>query len=244
MPKKPKNYVDNRKCCECDSPKTTQGFGSPRWHVHRCDKDMCTGYLCNICYGRSQNRLPDSYSSLIKSMRNFRTGRLDRFGVNGKAIIAQWVAAKTLGLRDLNIDNDNFRQSIDLSEHPIYHNIDVKSGTLISDHCHINIHSKKETFCRVFDTIIVLCMDMLWGSVERVYIIPYEEICHELYVNIYENWSKVLKRNGVGSRFEYIEKFRVDKKFYDDIYKSVDIPTFFSPFDLWSGKYKKIKRCE
>lgn len=54
-------------------------------------------------------------------------------------------------------------------------------------------------------------------------------------VNIYEDWPKVSRR----SKFEWIEKYRINEKPFDDVYHSVDIPKFFSPFDLWKGKYDK-----
>lgn len=72
--------------------------------------------------------MEDSYRNAIKSVANVRTGNLDRSCSTGKAIISQWVSALVLGLKDMNLENNNFNESIDLSLHFKYGGIDVKNG--------------------------------------------------------------------------------------------------------------------
>lgn len=88
-----------------------------------------------------------------------------------------------------------------------------------------------------FDSIAVTYMDNNnpWKNTNRVYIIPESELYGETQITIYEDWPKVSRR----SKFEWIEKYRINEKPFNDIYHSVDIPRCFSPFDLWKGKYDK-----
>lgn len=85
-----------------------------------------------------------------------------------------------------------------------------------------------------FDTVVVLCGDMYkpWKYIERVYIIPKSEIKGSI---------TIVKNSSRSSKWEI---FRVDEKPYNDIYHSVDIPKYFSPFALWKGKYNKKKITE
>ena len=213
-----------RKCCICGSNDTyIRPDGIHIWLSCKCGKENCTRWLCSSCHQRYD---PDSNHSLIKSMRHSRNGSLDRFSNDGKAVIGQWVAAKTLGLRDLNIDNDNLRSPIDLSEHPLHGILDVKICTFNSTYGCWETGKMNHNF----DNLLVLCMDKyeLWRYVERAYIIPEYTICG-VHITIVKN----------PSRRVWYEDFIVYEKFYNDTYNSVDIPRVFSPFDLWKGRYNK-----
>ena len=80
-----------------------------------------------------KNRIKRKYTShyqlALKPLANYRTGNLSRFTEVGKGVIGQWIIAKTLNIKDLNIENSNFRQPVDISEHPIYGRIEAKIQT-------------------------------------------------------------------------------------------------------------------
>lgn len=207
-------------CCYCKK------IVEPR-HKCRCNKENCTSYLCDTCFN---NYSPDSFNNLLKYINNWRNRNLSRYSAVGKALISQWITAKTFGVRDLNIENDNLRQSIDLY-HPIYYKLDVKVSTLDNKRGAWyfntgNIH--------IFDNIIALCMDQYepWKNVQRVYIIPINALDKYRYItNI-----GIIKNP---SRGVWYEKFRIDENPFNDTYNTVDIPEFFSPWDLWKEKYNK-----
>lgn len=71
--KKDDVYVKHkRNCCNCKSHNTyIYPNGHEQWHTHKCQKKICTGYLCEICYKRHD---PNSNHNIMKSVANFRTG--------------------------------------------------------------------------------------------------------------------------------------------------------------------------
>ena len=95
----------------------------------KCGKKDCTGYICNKCAMKIRNRLPDSYNNANKSVKDIRTGNLDKDSSTGKAIISQAVVCNVLGVEDLNMKMDNFRWCIDL-ENEKHRKIDVKGPSL------------------------------------------------------------------------------------------------------------------
>lgn len=212
-----KNII-NRVCCICSTNETyINKLGINQWHNCKCNRKDCTGYLCNKCNSKKLYYIPGGQQDIIKKTTQCRKGSLDRFSNNGRSFIGQWIAAKTLDLKDLNIENNNFREAIDLSYHPIYRRPDVKTATFRNIYKWWNITIENYNF----DTLIALCTDRyeIWRSVKRVYIIP-----------VKENPSR-------GRKYE---DFRVDERIFNDTYHSVDIPRFYSPFDLWIGKYDKV----
>lgn len=229
-PKTPIDYFDGRICCVCRSDNTYMVEKSPKWYTCKCGKIECTGYMCKGCWTKDYYRIKRKYTShyqlALKPLANYRTGNLSRFTEVGKGVIGQWIIAKTLNIKDLNIENSNFRQPVDISEHPIYGRIEAKIHTKKYGQWSIKASIKND-----FDSLIILCMDKykLWKNVERVYIIFKDKIDWITGMTITEDPSY---------GFKY-EKYRIDKNPYNDTYRSVDIPTFFSPFDLWKGKYEK-----
>lgn len=66
-----------------------------------------------------------------------------------------------------------------------------------------------------------------WKDVEMAFMIP--------IVHINTNSITIVKN--ISSRGSKWDAFMIDIKPFNDIYHSVDIPEFFSPFDLWKDKY-------
>jgi hypothetical protein len=196
-------------------------------HRCKCGRNDCTGYLCDRCF---RIYSPDSINNILKCISNWRNENLSRYSAVGKALIGQWIGGKTLGIEDLNIKNDNIRQPVDLY-HPIYKNLDVKISTFDNRR---GAWFMGTGDIHIFDHILALCMDRHkhWKNVERGYIIPIDVLDKNRYIT-----SIGIIKNP--SRGVWYEKFRTDEKPFNHTYNSVDIPEFFSPFDLWKGKYNK-----
>lgn len=184
--------------------------------------------MCEICYKNDYYLNTQKLDHRYGHMANSRTGNLARYSLQGKAVIGQWIGAKTLDIKDLNIENNNFAEHIDLSYHNIYGDMAVKTKTLRYGEWKVgNVKNLN------FDNLLTLCMDKYshWKNVERAYVIQVHELRSRSGFAIVKDSSRCPG---------WYEKYRVDEKPYDDTYNSVDIPRFFSPFDLWKGKYDKI----
>lgn len=115
------------------------------------------GYICEKCRSKSyQKNDPNSQHNIIKAMRKWRCGHLDRYSEVGKAVIGQWIGGKTLGLEDLNIENDNFKEYVDLSKHDMHGSVEVKIRSFdIKKNC----WSITTIRMQEHDNILLLCMD-------------------------------------------------------------------------------------
>lgn len=225
----------NTVCCICGGKETGKNFNNgPIWIRYIVDEKGNYdryGYwdrksrICTKCYSGIRNNMEDSYNNAKKLVANSRTGNLDRSCNTGEAIISQWICAKVLGIRDVNIENNNFNESVDLSLHPVYGIIEIKNGKWIGNREYWQVDNLEKHFDKVF----VLCGDMYkpWKIIERVYILPRSEV----------KGSIVIVKDP--SRISKWEKFRVDERPYNEMYHGVDIPKYFSPFDLWKGIYDK-----
>ncbi len=222
----PDNIKNNRygktKCYKCRIE-----IGKTKRYKERNDKGIWTGrWLCKAHYNKIKNDELDNYKNIIKEMRRSRIGYIDKYEKQGRIIISQWIGAKTLGLKDLNIERNNFGESVDLSIHPIYGFIDVKYATLTYGEYRFNLGDEyKRDKC---DNFLLLCMDECWNNVELVYIIRRSQINIQT-ITLYKDKS-----------LEY-GAYKVSVAPYNDIYHSVYIPELFNPFDLWADNYD-IKR--
>jgi len=211
----------NTKCHICGSSKTyIEGIDFEGKPIYDWRKDNDGNYICSNCRSNINK----------KSERLWRMGLISRYIETGVGIVGQYIVAKTIGVDDLNIINDNLRQPVDLSEHSIYGMSDVKTATLADDN--------RWTFGRVFnrcDTVFYLCMDryMPWKDVEMVCVAPCSLVFDSSSINILK---------GRIGKWDILKKYRIDEKPFNDVYHSVDIPDLFDPIGLWKGKYdEKIK---
>lgn len=219
MPK-PKVDHSNTKCCSCGDSETYIKFldfeGRPiyKWYSCKCGKKDCTRYICNKCHMKIQNRLPDSYHNVDRSVKNIRTGNLDKDSSTGKAIISQAVVCNVLGVEDLNIEMDNFRWAIDL-ENEKYGKIDVKGPSLSaitrgpSIHYYWRVDTNRKIDC---DTYIILGFTFDRKYIEYVWIIPNDENMYNVpNIKIWRTIRNVSK----------YEHFKIDPKPYNDAYHSL-----------------------
>lgn len=237
----PKRYKQKEKeCCICGNNTTymkgLDQFGNPvyGWRNCVCGKKNCTKFLCNACGSNICQNLSDSQNNKRKYIADSRTGNIDRFTNHGKDLIGQWMGAQVLGLKDLNLENNNFREYVDLSPHIIRGNVDVKIRTYNPISCQWNISPIKRD-CRTtyeFDNILAICMDKYehWKHVEKVHMIPKNA------VEGITGFAIVKPTSLRGCKWD---QFLIDRTHYEELYNSVDIPRFFNPWNLWQGKYKR-----
>lgn len=225
----------NTVCCICEGKETYKNFNNgPIWiryivddkgNYDRCGRWDGKSRICARCYSTIRNNSKDSYKNVKKLIANSRTGNLDRFCSTGKAIISQWISATVIGIKDMNIENNNFNEPVDLSLHYIYGTVEIKNGKWIGNRGYWQVDDLEKHF----DKVMVLCGDMYqpWKLIERVYIIPRSDV----------KGSIVIVKDPY--RISKWDKFRVDERPYNDVYHSVNIPRYFSPFDLWKGVYNR-----
>lgn len=180
---KHKNYI----CCTCRNDVTyIDPSGYERWYNHICDKSDCTGHTCHNCYMRYN---PNSSLNTIKSLANSRIGNISIYSHSGKGLIAEAIVAKVRGIKNANIDNDNFHVKFDLYS-------DHKYGTLQVTSCTLMNYNQWKFGGRDFpekiansDNVFIVCGDFHnpWKDVERIYVIPSEEIIHLTGLTIYKN---------------------------------------------------------
>jgi hypothetical protein len=205
--------LKERKCIECESVETLHWFKQYDEKGNKTNK-----FICNKCYMKSYNGDPDSYSNIIKSMRNCRSNKeidlsnFSNFSDQDKGRIGEDIVSYTLGVDNQNDASNNYSSLYDLVHHHIYGKIEVKTASFDDVH---NCWDVTLHIGRNFDTLIILCMgkEKPWRHVEMAYVIP--EDCNELYgiryVGIYDNPK---------SKWE---KFRVNVKPYNDTYHKMDM---------------------
>ncbi len=206
----------NTKCHICDSKDTyIRPNGDSEWFRYRDENGIWNGksYMCKSCYGKLYQKHPNSSNSAKKSVANCRTGQLSIYSETGKGLIYEAVVAKVRNLRNMNIDEDNFRSKFDLSLDPEFGRPQIKGSTLIGKQFHISIGEERN-----FDHIWILCKDR--NCIKKVYIIPVSEVSDlcNTYINIFDDWSKKERER---SNFEWVEKYKVDERPYNDAYQNL-----------------------
>lgn len=159
----------------------------------------------------------NSSHSIIKSLRDSRTGKLDPNSTKAKGDIFQLITCKVRKVKDLNIENDNFCSPID-------HSIDQELGIIQSKGAILSIkftgtlkyecwefdtinECKKE-----FDNLLAYCMDKTNKNVIRLYIFPMNEVVMWTHISIYKNPRGI----------PWYEKYRIkDIDQYNDAYNEI-----------------------
>lgn len=208
-----------RICCECGGKDTYIYNGVSQWHNHLCNKKCCTEYLCHKCHTRNyQKNSPYSQNNVIKRILPCRTEIIynksfDMLNENEKGRIGEDIVAITLGIENQNTISDNYCSLFDLTIHPKYGKIQVKlrSLNIIENFWDFKVGRGE------FDTLFFVCMDHYrpWKNVERVYAIPYENIC-------YLKYGSTISRNTFLKESKW-EKFRIDEKSFNDTYHNMKI---------------------
>ncbi len=206
-------YLTGRICCECkcgNEGTYRNNSGSYFWYRCKCGDKNCTGWLCHKDYTRRQSHKPGGYIDTMKSLTNIRMNNVKIDSDKGIYIISQAVVAKTLGIDDLNIENNNFAWSIDM-EHEKYGKIDVKCSSLWyrRDRGMWTYATFKKIDC---DTYILLGFSDDHKNIEDVRIIRNEGWIKGLTtITIVQNSVKTTK----------YDQFVADSKYYNEVYQDL-----------------------
>lgn len=211
--------LDSIKCRICGGSGTYIYQGKPKWLRYYVNNVWDRkSYICSYCHGKIYQRKPDSQNSIIKSIRNIRTGNLRIDSETGKSVIDQVVVIKTLGGNDLNIDMDKFDYFIDI-RHEKYEAVDAKGAALKS---YEYIDTRGDTLIyyrwtfptrRKVDCNTYICIgyDSKRENIVMVWIIPNDGwICNLSNIDIYKTF-----------RPSKYDQFKVDPKPYNGAYKSL-----------------------
>lgn len=198
----------------------------------RCGKDLIHGarrekdnnrnwtgrWICLDCHNRDyyynvRKKDPNSQNNIIRSISDIRTGNLNTNSNTAKGRLLEEVTVRSRGVKNLNIEN--LHAKIDHSPDKEYGIIQTKSSTL-HEYIYESSILKFWKFDAVgeqykeFDYLFAYCLDKYMKMIERVYIIPKEELMKRSTIKIYKNHSK-----------GWYEKYRVDETVYNDIYQKI-----------------------
>lgn len=193
------------KCCKCE--KET----GRKWHRYYDDKGYWDrkSYLCdkcylNIYYHNIRKFDPESGNNIIKCMRLCRNKSLSIHTNTGIGFVHEQTVAIVRGLKNCNLELDNFNAKFDLSIDPEYGRIQVKGKKQWFGDWSIHFGMEHN-----FDTLFILCKSKDNAHVERMYIIPEKELYGIIGLTI------------LGNNNSKWEKFRVDEGQYDCVYHHI-----------------------
>jgi hypothetical protein len=172
-------------------------------------------FSCNICYQRKYREdnadIIKKHNNRLSYMSNWKNGELDPYTSAGKGYIIEQIVCKTLGIKNLNVENNTFRHKYDGFDGSQYIQIKGSSFYAIERKWHRHIKDTEE-----FDILIFLCMDkyMPWKDVVRAYKIPDEYVCTIRGISIYENTLRCRSK---------WEDFKIDEKPFSDTYHNIEI---------------------
>lgn len=165
-------------------------------HREYDDEGNWTGrWLCITC----DNKMPYSYNSIKKMLTDRRLGNIKYNSNNIKGDFFQKLTCIWLCIKDLNIENDNYRSPLDHSRHPILGVVQTSGRFLTLIHgtegwefSASNDHNKQ------FDNKICYCADKDGQTIEKAYIFPRYEIMTRTSITIkklpiYNPWYEKYK---------------------------------------------------
>lgn len=210
-------------CCICGSNKTRMkgkdSEGNPIYHWNREYKDdIWSGrYICGKCNDKIRRKLPDSNVNVIKKMRKFRNNQLSIYTSSGKTYVGEQIWCKVRGVKNCNIEKDNFAYKYDHSSDSEYGIVNTKIATLSHHQGSIGAWSFNNRGESKYDTALLLCMDsnMPWKEAKRGYLIPWKEMINRVTITISENPYRGIP---------WYEKYRIkDIEPYNNAYHSMKL---------------------
>lgn len=180
-------------------------------------------WICITCYHKDyyvnvEKKRPNSQLNIMKSLSGFRTGYIDQNSRAVKGRIFEQITVKVRGVKNLNIENNNFNSKIDHSRDPEYGIIESRGSTyyVIGGFWKINFGDEHE---KEFDHLFVYCADENMRHIKRVYIFPKEEVTKRTFVRIYNHPLRPLPN--IYLKGAWYDKYRVDERPYDDALQNI-----------------------
>lgn len=178
----------SRVCCNCKSHNTYMHInGWEQWHKHKCQKVVCTKYLCENCYKKYDS---NSSNGLRKSVDNRRTGNLDPNSDQAKGDNSQELACILYGWEDLNKKYDNYMFPLDCYDQKtgLYHQVQGHRYSSIERFWSFTGFDRE--WGKIFETMVCFCISKDGKDIERIYEFPKEEIERVKSISIYKNPSR------------------------------------------------------
>lgn len=202
----------NTICQICDSKETyINSNRRPIWHKYKISENenlsikgtSCNNksYICDLCYHKERQ----------KANAKCRNKELSKDSTLGKGFIGEQIWCKVRGVKNCNIEMDNFTYKHDHSPDKEYGIVNTKIATKISR----SKHSDRWSFDTKgeYDNVVLFCMDKERKNVERAYIIPKEVLENRRIVDIVQSSTK----------YSWYEKYRVNEKSYNEAYHSMNL---------------------
>lgn len=196
-----KTYYNKTNTCDRCGKDLMSKPGHPHREYNKEEK--WTGkWLCQSCYVCRNSR---------NIIRDYKMGNLDPNCSSGKGYIYEQITCKSRGIKNLNIENNNFNSKFD-------HSIDSEYGIIESKGSIYNCtyrywHFDTERYQK-FDNMIAYCMNKYMTNIERVYIFPWNEVTIRKSITIYKNPST--------SRSHWYDEYIIDEKPYNDSFHNLN----------------------
>jgi hypothetical protein len=197
-----KRHNKVKTCCNCESHDTYQ----EHWYKHKCQKMICTRYLCRNCW---QKYDPNGYNNMRRLLTDRRTDNLKdlkhMFGDNCTEL-----ACILYGWENLNDKYDNYRTPIDCYDQKtgMYHQVQGRHYNSRSNQWPFN--GFKDEWRKVYETMVGFCISEEGSTVERIYKFCKKEIDRITGISIYKNPTDS-HENLIISRFEKYRETNEDE---------------------------------
>ncbi len=203
-----KDKLIDRKCCRCGTTTTytDKKSGVAAWRKRKINgKWDGENYYCDSCHH--------------KLKRKCRNKEIEKNSRQGKGFRIEQVIAKTLGIKNCNIELDNFNVGLDLYDPTKYKDIQSRSaepsirksswnGKIYEyDVWHFPIDPPE------YDTYFAVCMTENYKDIERIYVIPADKLPVSAGLTIYKE-----PKNPA-----WYEKYRIDESPFNETYHSLKI---------------------
>ena len=202
-----------RICCICESHDTyIDPRGCEIWFKHKCQKEMCTRYLCKNCYDKYDST---SWNNVRKSLANCRTDNLAyNKHVFGDNVLE--LACILYGWEDLNKKYDSRTTPIDCYDPKtdLYHQVQGRHYNNIEGYWPFTTFEKE--WKKKFKSIVCFCISEDGKIVERIYKFPENIAKDKGSATIVKNSSR---RSGWYEK--YREKNEDELKNANDIWISI-----------------------
>lgn len=200
-----KRYYNPTNSCDRCRIKFELVYGHP-YREYNKEGNWTGKMICAKCYQEE----PYSSHGKMKLIANIRTGNLDPTCTTYKGQMFEAITCKTRGVKNLNIENDNFRSLIDHSRDSELGIIQSKGTIYIPRYRHWARNWSNEHY-KDFDNLIFYCMDQYMINIERIYVFPWHEVLKRTGITIYKNDNN-----------HWYDEYRVDEKPYNDAYHNLN----------------------
>lgn len=210
----PKLYYNRTNTCDRCGEKLVLG---KVWREYNREGNWTGNWVCGKCQQRYD---PNSLNNIIKSMANRRTGNINPNCTSAKGDLFEELTCRWRGVKNLNIENDNYESSID-------HSRDSELGIILTKgkfYDPVNGLWKQECkrdHNKEFHNLIFYCVSNDGKIIERIYIFPKEEIIKRIGFAIVKNPTRT------GGRYDqWYEKYRCDEsivKYVNNIFQIINI---------------------